>query len=228
MVKEFELLSDGRTVRVLLEGRRTILDGKEIKVLSASLDSRRRMPFWMLTFMIAIILTLGTFGAVALHSLLFSPIVAIGAVSISLFVFLASGRMRTVLMVSTEAGTLELQGDRSDLKKLHFELAKTVLGRTRDREAQEEAGIPPRASAGISRAGTTRSESIMDPDEARKLRDDLGKGVVRRDRIVARTCPHCEGNDLYIEGGMYGGAIYHCKDCDYVGPFIIERELTVK
>jgi len=228
MKKEFDLFFDGSNVKVGIDGRRLTIGGKEASCRSASLDSRRRMPFWAFTIIIALILLIGTFVAVAVHSLLFSPIIAIGAISLCLFVFLATGRSRRVLLLETEGGTIELSGDPGDLKKLHFELAKLVLGRSRDKWAEDDSQVPLRSTAGAGRAGSSSAETVMDPDEVLKLKEELKGGLVRRDRIVARTCPHCEGNDLYIEGGMYGGAIYHCKDCDYVGPFIIEREITVK
>jgi hypothetical protein len=38
-------------------------------------------------------------------------------------------------------------------------------------------------------------------------------------------CPHCGGSDLYFEAGLITGYKYHCKHCDYVGAFIIEKEV---
>jgi len=35
-------------------------------------------------------------------------------------------------------------------------------------------------------------------------------------------CPQCGSSDLYYESGLVLGYIYHCKDCDYVGSFVIE------
>lgn len=228
MKKEFDLFLDGSKIKVNIDDRGLTIDGEEARCRSASLDSRRRMPFWAFTVIIAMILTLGTFGAVALHSLLFSPIVALGAISLCLFIYLATGRSRRVLLLETESGTLELWGDPGDLKRLHFEIAKIVLGRSRKEGQEDGTTALPRSGRSAERAGSSSAEMVLDPDEALKLREELKGGLVRRDRIVARTCPHCEGNDLYMEGGMYGGAIYHCKDCDYVGPFIIEREITVR
>jgi transposase-like protein len=40
-------------------------------------------------------------------------------------------------------------------------------------------------------------------------------------------CPHCHGSDLYYEAGLITGYKYHCKSCDYVGAFVIEREIEV-
>ena len=40
-------------------------------------------------------------------------------------------------------------------------------------------------------------------------------------------CPDCGSNDLYYEGGLITGYIYHCVDCDYVGSFVIEKEYEI-
>jgi DNA-directed RNA polymerase subunit RPC12/RpoP len=43
-------------------------------------------------------------------------------------------------------------------------------------------------------------------------------------RTVLR-CPQCGSLDLYIENGLVTGYIYHCKNCDYVGPLVFEEDL---
>ncbi len=43
-----------------------------------------------------------------------------------------------------------------------------------------------------------------------------------RERAV--TCPECGSSDLYWEAGMIAGQLYHCRDCDYVGSFVVELE----
>ncbi|HEY3420938.1 MAG TPA: hypothetical protein VGK23_10330 [Methanomassiliicoccales archaeon] len=40
------------------------------------------------------------------------------------------------------------------------------------------------------------------------------------------TCPQCGSSDLYYENAMITGVIYHCKKCDYVGPVVLERDMT--
>jgi transposase-like protein len=37
-------------------------------------------------------------------------------------------------------------------------------------------------------------------------------------------CPHCRSTRLVYEGGMILGQLYHCLDCDYVGPLVFEEE----
>jgi len=37
-------------------------------------------------------------------------------------------------------------------------------------------------------------------------------------------CPTCGSADLFLENAMITGVIYHCKKCDYVGPFVLEED----
>lgn len=39
------------------------------------------------------------------------------------------------------------------------------------------------------------------------------------------TCPQCGSDDLYPEMGFMTGYKYHCNNCDYVGPLVVERPL---
>jgi rubredoxin len=38
-------------------------------------------------------------------------------------------------------------------------------------------------------------------------------------------CPMCGSTDLYLESGGIAGYVYHCKNCDYIGAFVIEEEI---
>jgi len=38
-------------------------------------------------------------------------------------------------------------------------------------------------------------------------------------------CPMCGSTDLYFESGGIAGYVYHCKNCDYIGAFVIEEEI---
>jgi hypothetical protein len=40
------------------------------------------------------------------------------------------------------------------------------------------------------------------------------------------TCPQCGSADIFYENAMITGIIYHCKKCDYIGPVVLERDLT--
>lgn len=37
-------------------------------------------------------------------------------------------------------------------------------------------------------------------------------------------CPMCDSTDLYFEAGMMMGQVYHCKNCQYVGSLVVERD----
>mgnify|MGYP000927217558 FL=1 len=45
--------------------------------------------------------------------------------------------------------------------------------------------------------------------------------VLDKEKFI-EVCPVCGNADLYYEAGGYGGAVYHCKECGYVGAFVIE------
>lgn len=46
-------------------------------------------------------------------------------------------------------------------------------------------------------------------------------------KITVQTCPECGSDDLYYEAGFNTGYKYHCKKCDYIGAFIIEKDIVV-
>lgn len=39
------------------------------------------------------------------------------------------------------------------------------------------------------------------------------------------VCPQCGGTELYYETGLITGYKYHCKNCDYIGAFVIEKDV---
>jgi len=39
------------------------------------------------------------------------------------------------------------------------------------------------------------------------------------------TCPQCGSADLYYENALITGYKYHCKKCNYIGAFVIEKEI---
>jgi transposase-like protein len=42
------------------------------------------------------------------------------------------------------------------------------------------------------------------------------------DEMMIEVCPVCSSSKLYYEVGGYMGKVYHCKDCGYIGAFIVE------
>ncbi len=58
-------------------------------------------------------------------------------------------------------------------------------------------------------------------------RQRLSRPGAFRGRMRILECPQCHGTDLYYEAGLITGYKYHCKGCNYVGAFVIERDVDV-
>ncbi|UCE92536.1 MAG: hypothetical protein JSV90_00510 [Methanobacteriota archaeon] len=39
------------------------------------------------------------------------------------------------------------------------------------------------------------------------------------------TCPQCGSADLYYEAALITGYKYHCKKCNYIGAFVVEKDI---
>jgi predicted RNA-binding Zn-ribbon protein involved in translation (DUF1610 family) len=55
----------------------------------------------------------------------------------------------------------------------------------------------------------------------RGKRDNAPRRTTRR----VLTCPQCGSADLYYEAALITGYKYHCKKCNYIGAFVVEKEL---
>ena len=44
--------------------------------------------------------------------------------------------------------------------------------------------------------------------------------------VVLLQCPQCKSSHIFYDLGGMTGRVYHCHDCDYIGPVVIELELT--
>jgi len=48
----------------------------------------------------------------------------------------------------------------------------------------------------------------------------------RRDRGPAvLLCPQCGSDRIILDAGLITGQRYHCLACDYLGSFVVERDL---
>ncbi|RLF53850.1 MAG: hypothetical protein DRN28_06420 [Thermoplasmata archaeon] len=189
-------------------------DGRPFPVSDVMVSQRRRfsylylvMGFVLLVFTVAhfIFFIVGA-GVLALY-FLFNP-------------------TRYVLEVSGSEGKMTLEGGRKEIKDLHYEitLALSRSGKIR-REATEE-----RPLSRDELLGRVRAEELMDSEDVERLKEGFERRIVKKGRrkIVSLQCPHCGGRELYYEGAFFFGGVYHCKDCDYVGPFVIEKEIVVE
>ena len=48
-----------------------------------------------------------------------------------------------------------------------------------------------------------------------------------KDVVTALVCPDCRSTDVDFELGLITGRKYLCRDCGYVGAFILERKVVV-
>ncbi len=49
-----------------------------------------------------------------------------------------------------------------------------------------------------------------------------------RKTMRVKTCPQCGGYNMYYEAGMVTGAKYRCQDCNYMGAFVVERDVPIE
>ena len=80
------------------------------------------------------------------------------------------------------------------------------------------------------------SESITAPETRKKPNNNLDTiftkeqeltGARTKKKVKVLLCPTCGGRELYYEAGLITGYKYHCKDCDYIGAFVIEKDFWV-
>ncbi len=51
----------------------------------------------------------------------------------------------------------------------------------------------------------------------------LAKDHKKKRKVL--TCPQCGSADLYYEAALITGYKYHCKKCNYIGAFVVEKEI---
>jgi DNA-directed RNA polymerase subunit RPC12/RpoP len=47
-------------------------------------------------------------------------------------------------------------------------------------------------------------------------------------KVKVNTCPQCGSHKVFYEAGLVTGYKYHCKRCNYIGAFIIEKEIETE
>ncbi|MGA1848968.1 MAG: hypothetical protein ACMUHB_06475 [Thermoplasmatota archaeon] len=129
-------------------------------------------------------------------------------------VFAKVGREEPCLILGNKDGEMVLFGDQDDLSKLHYQVSKLTIPKMKAEKRRSSR-----------RAGVTQGEDLLDEDEAREIGSELKKRPGRKGRMIVHQCPDCLGTELYYETGFLAGYKYHCKKCDYVGSFVIEKEV---
>ncbi|MEA3559956.1 MAG: hypothetical protein U9R75_11950 [Candidatus Thermoplasmatota archaeon] len=138
-------------------------------------------------------------------------IVGLVTLMVVIFVFFDLTREETALIIRTDEKELVLFGKEKDLSALNYEISKKTISRMREEEKSDEDSV--------------QKEFKIDPEEKKRMREEMKNLPGRPNRIMIQQCPECGSNELYYESGFLTGYVYHCKDCDYIGSFIIEKEL---
>lgn len=60
-----------------------------------------------------------------------------------------------------------------------------------------------------------------------KKKSDEKTIVKSKKKVTTFLCPTCGSKELYYEAGLISGYKYHCKDCDYIGSFVIEKDFKI-
>ncbi|MBS3816792.1 MAG: hypothetical protein KGY76_04425 [Candidatus Thermoplasmatota archaeon] len=48
--------------------------------------------------------------------------------------------------------------------------------------------------------------------------------ITMKEKKKVMKCPKCGSQKIYPEAAFITGFKYHCQECDYVGPFVIEED----
>ncbi len=219
---EMKLKLDDSNVGVDFTGRELRIDGRPAIIPTrASLDVKRVIPLWY-TVIIIIGIVLVSMVVGSLFGQVHIAIISVSAgMGLGAIVFMALSRMEQVLVVERNGEDLEFRGPADDLRKLYYAISKVTIKKMKEKERESER-------ASYKGAGITKGDSYLEKDDLKNVRGDLKRSVVLGNRMVTQICPECGNDELYYEGGFITGHVYHCKRCDYVGSFVLEKELDLK
>ena len=112
-----------------------------------------------------------------------------------------------ILILKTNKNSLEIVGELKELSRLRFDIHSLAKGRLLGKGDENEGEELP---------GDGRF--VQNVTKCPRSRGDGGGRKVL-------TCPQCGSGRLYYEAGLMTGYKYHCKSCDYIGTFVIEKEI---
>lgn len=214
-----QLRYEERMVPVEYDGRKLTVDSKSISPRRASLEVKRLIPLYVvIMIMIGVVL-----GGMVVGAVIGDRGIAIISVSISggisAILYFALSRVEQVLMIDTKDGSFELKGSNDDLRTLYYEISKVTIKKMKEKEKEttDTRGI-----------GVTRGNELFNKKDLTAVKNDLKrKGIISK-KVITQLCPECGNDELYFEGGLMAGHVYHCKRCDYVGSFVIEKEIDFR
>lgn len=145
----------------------------------------------------------------------FGAVVILAVVIVAgIFIYIRMAREEEALVVITKDDEMYFLGYNEDLRKIYYDLAKITIPRMK-KEEEGETGRP----------GMSKGSDLFDKSTAREIGKKLKNLPGGSGRMIVHQCPECGGNELYFESGFMTGYVYHCKNCDYVGSLVIEKEI---
>jgi hypothetical protein len=118
------------------------------------------------------------------------------------------------LIIDTEETEYVLFGANDDISEAYLEISKITIPKMKGGDKRKK-----------DRPGITKGRDLIDKDEAVQIGKELKKRPGGSGKMIVHQCPECLGTELYYESGFMTGYKYHCKNCDYVGSFVIEKQV---
>ncbi len=146
---------------------------------------------------------------------------AIGAFSLALcaiallFVYRKISKYDPCLILDTDEREYILYGKSDNISELYLAVSRITIPKMKGAYERKK-----------DRPGMTKGVDLMDEDEAKQIGKELKNRPGGSDRMIVHQCPECLGTELYYETGFLTGYKYHCKNCDYVGSFVIEKQVN--
>lgn len=218
-MKEYVLESEERKVKVIFDGKKIEVNGDRSTPKMASLDMRRIIPLWITVVIVISIVFFSMLIGSILGRIDAAIIATAAGMGIGAVVYLALSRVEQVLLVETRSDHFEFKGSVDDLRSLYYEISKVTIKKMKEKE--KEMTTP------MKGAGVTKGDSYLDSKDLDEVKGDMKKSVLIGKKMVTQICPECGNDELYYEGGFMTGHVYHCKRCDYVGSFVLEKELDL-
>ena len=218
--KNMEILLEKKAERILFRtqkpvpGEQSDFHVRTTDVKNVFMDERKRLSPGIFRFGIISVFLIGAYLTLAEYLRLneklemslyvfFFGLSAIGVVLIITYLILKE----KVLVLETGNAEYIINGNLTELNRLRFDvhvLGKgKILGEENIESGEGEIGSGERCK-------NIRLTRRKEPENGKK------RGRVR--------CPQCGSARLYYEAGLMTGYKYHCKSCDYIGPFVIEMD----
>jgi len=201
------------------DGEPANLDETHVRVSDvqeAFTEEKRRLSSTVFQTGLILVLLIGAYLAVGEHLELgenieqASYIFFLGLSAIGFFLVIIYFILKEkVLILRTGKDSLEIVGELKELSRLRFDIHSLAKGRLLGKGDEDEGGALP-----------TEGRIVHTAKESTGSR---GEGGGRK----VLTCPQCGSGRLYYEAGLMTGYKYHCKGCDYIGTFVIEKEIKL-